>query len=400
MDADDYDLLAYAITNNKKELAKELLAKGCTKTENYLELVKIGYGYPKNKNINGMLLECGGGIQKVMEMAVLVSDAEAVEVLSENGAIATPELLSDAVLGRHIDTVRALLEAGADPNVRVDESLPIEKALKDDQMHIVKLLLQYTKPALVSKIDNIRVREYLPGVKLSSIDNQIDACEEDLKGYSNDDIRMLAGYMGIDCESNTCENLCREMAKKLVYVHSKNGLRVMDAGKCKNYKKKFDKDDIAEIREKIYKKYKKYKDSVADMPVEDLCGMFNMYDELCFGGDIKAQLGELRYTLKFEKSGEDTFTTQGICARGKCAYTITIPVEYFNQIEEGGVTNVAGHKCHDQLECLQRVIEHELAHLVIFVFCRDEFVSGEHGELFMKLVGDLFGHTDHRHYIF
>lgn len=399
MIAEQYDLLVYAITNNKTEIVKELLENECIKHDEYLELLKIALDYPKHTEIIDMLLKCRD-IQEYMVTAVLMSDADAVTKLAENGAKVTPELLHDAVSNRNIDTVKALLKAGADANVPVMDKLPIEWALADEQMHIVKLLLKYTKPALVNKIDNIRVREYIPDSKLVDMSDRIDACEQDLLGYSDPDLKLIAGYAGIDCENNTCENLCRELAKKLIYIHSKDGLKGMDPSKCKNYKKKINKTDMLKIRKKIYKKYKQWKDNVSEMTNEDLCGIFNMYDELCFDGDIKAQLGDFKYTLKFEKSGTETFNTQGICARGKCAYTITIPVEFFKGIESGKVTNVAGHECRDQLECLQRVIEHELVHLVIFVFCRDDFISGEHGELFMKLVKDLFGHTDHRHYIF
>ena len=105
-----------------------------------------------------------------------------------------------------------------------------------------------------------------------------------------------------------------------------------------------------------------------------------------------------KFTLKFKTSGEDTFTTEGICTHKVCDYVVTIPIAYFKGVN--GITNVAGHMCKDQLECLLRVIEHELVHLIIFMFCGDPFITDQHGELFMNMVGDLFGHTDFRHYIF
>ena len=134
------------------------------------------------------------------------------------------------------------------------------------------------------------------------------------------------------------------------------------------------------------------------MTSKDLHNVFTQYDKLCFDGDIEKYVSEANFTLKFRTSGEDTFTTEGICIQKICDYIVTIPIKYFRNVN--GITNVAGHLCKDQLECLLRVIEHELAHLIIFMFCGDQFITDQHGELFMNIVKDLFGHTDFRHYIF
>jgi hypothetical protein len=155
---------------------------------------------------------------------------------------------------------------------------------------------------------------------------------------------------------------------------------------------------LDEIRGEIYELFKEYSDSVSKLGGKDLGELFNAYDERCLNGDVQKYMKDVGYSLEFKTAGEPTFTTEGICTLNGCDYVITIPIGYFKDIK--GTTNVAGHLCKDQLECLMRVMEHELVHLLIFVYCKDIFITDQHGPLFMNLANDMFRHTDHRHYIF
>ena len=234
--------------------------------------------------------------------------------------------------------------------------------------------------------------------KYDTFSEQVEAAFEDLKKYPDAPIKLLAKKMQVkDCEQKTHDALCREVAKKIIYVHS-DKIPSTDNAKCSRYTKKLSSDELDKIRNKVYKEFRKYKDSVTKMSSEELHKLFKRYDELCFDGDIQSYMKNANYSLRFKTSGEDTFTTEGICTYKVCDYTVTIPTEYFGNVKE--MTIVAGHPCKDQLECLLRVIEHELVHLIIFMFCGDPFVTDQHGPLFMNTVRDLFGHTDHRHYIF
>ena len=171
-------------------------------------------------------------------------------------------------------------------------------------------------------------------------------------------------------------------------------------GKCARYTGAFHHKNIHAIRDQIYSKFRRFKDSVYTMTEGDIRDMFLMYDNLYFDGDMTEFMKNHKYTLEFRVSTktESTFVTEGFCNQRICNYTMTIPVDFFKGVK--GRTNVAGQWCDDQLSCLQRVLEHELSHLIVFIFCADPTESDQHGKLFMKIVRDLFEHTDFRHYIF
>jgi hypothetical protein len=205
--------------------------------------------------------------------------------------------------------------------------------------------------------------------------------------YSDKDIELLGQSMGIN--SNNKELIKREVSKKIMDETN---------DKCYYFKKKLSSDCLKNIRSKIYNEHIKFKNSVTKMTSYDLYKIFKSYDNHCFNGDIQQFLKQNNYSLKFKTNGQETFTTEGYCIFNSCNYVITIPVDKFKYVN--GITNVAGDNCKDQLECLQRVIEHEIIHLIIFIFCRNIKVSDQHGSLFMSFVQDIFHHTDHRHYIF
>ena len=238
----------------------------------------------------------------------------------------------------------------------------------------------------------------MPQKMFTTFEEQVQVAFKDLHNYPKAQIILLAEKMQVpNCNKKSHKELCQEVARKLIYVHS-DRLPEQDLAKCSRYSKELDPEELDKIRSTIYKEFRKYRNSVTKMSSNELHTLFKRYDELCFDKDIQKYMKDAKYSLRFKTNGEDTFTTEGICINRVCNYTVTIPTEYFKNVN--GVTIVAGHQCKDQLECLQRVIEHELVHLLIFMFCGDPFVTDQHGPLFMKMANDLFGHTDHRHYIF
>lgn len=168
--------------------------------------------------------------------------------------------------------------------------------------------------------------------------------------------------------------------------------------KCQDYNKKISASNITKYRKIIYDKFSKFKNSVSNVSSRDLQKMFELYDHCFFQSSISEFIEQSHFVLQFKTTGEPTFTTEGTCTSKKCKYVVTIPTHHFNKVN--GITNVAGHLCKDQLECLQRVLEHEIVHLIVFIFCNDTFMTDHHGTLFMKIAKNVFAHTDHRHYIF
>jgi len=49
-----------------------------------------------------------------------------------------------------------------------------------------------------------------------------------------------------------------------------------------------------------------------------------------------------------------------------------------------------GYACYDRLECLLRIIEHEMIHLFMFFFDRETAIKDPHGKEFKKLNGNIF----------
>jgi hypothetical protein len=215
----------------------------------------------------------------------------------------------------------------------------------------------------------------------------MDILIKELNKYKKDDILLLADKFKIYINEQVIINIAK-------YIYDND----TEYNKCYKLKKKLTKDCLNKVRYKIYNDNIKFKDNVSKMNNTDLYKIFKSYDKQCFNGDIEKYLNKKKYSLKFKTGNNDTFSTEGFCIFKNCYYVISIPVDKFKSVN--GLTNVAGDYCKDQLECLQRVLEHEIVHLIIFLFCGDLNVADQHGRLFMSFVGDIFHHTDHRHYIF
>lgn len=160
--------------------------------------------------------------------------------------------------------------------------------------------------------------------------------------------------------------------------------------------KKWNDFKIEENRGIIYKKYKHILNKVSTIDSETLMNLFKDYDDIFFEGDISRNISDLNYSLIFKTDNIHTFTTEGTCSNSICDYTITLPV---SKIIVDSPKIVAGHSCVTDLDCLLRVMEHEMSHLIIFMFCSD-IMDGVHGTLFQKFVKDHFNHTDYYHDIF
>jgi hypothetical protein len=245
-----------------------------------------------------------------------------------------------------------------------------------------------------------------------SYQESVDKSYEDLLNYSEKDIKNLAKKLNITYIDK--DKTAKKIAEKLMYIHRKDipdnsintcpnmkiseisSSEVVISDNHRSYLKRFTDQDIKEKSSIIYSRFIKFKDSVGDLTIEDLENIFKSYDEQFFNGDIERYMKNKKYKLIFKTDGEPTFTTEGVCSNTRCSYIITLPIKKFKK----GAALVGGILCKDQLECLQRAMEHELTHLIIFMFCGDEIISDQHGELYMNMVSGYFRHEDYRHYIF
>lgn len=395
-----------AIMNNDLESVRILLEG--TLSPRVLSRVLIHAIMEGTPQIIEALIEKGAKSKSAISAAISSGNPHVLETLVKRGGYRlNKKRLSQAIALRAVNMVESLLNMGVTPSPS-----DFASAIKDDQWHIVKLMyervpagkLEPEFEAAIAKHFNVKRAQFPNGrggagenMILTSFEEQLSAAYRDLRGYPREEIIATATRMNIDCDGKDMEYICKQVAYKLVYTHNTRIPEADNGGKCMRYTKKIASAKLNEIRRKIYKQFSRFKNSVPKMKPTDLHALLKAYDDTCFNGDILRLMREMKYTIEFKTRGEPTFTTEGICTHTTCEYTITILTEKFSRVN--GITNVAGHMCNDQLECLMRVLEHELCHLIIFVFCTDIYIADQHGPLFINTISELFGHRDVRHYI-
>jgi hypothetical protein len=136
----------------------------------------------------------------------------------------------------------------------------------------------------------------------------------------------------------------------------------------------------------------------------DLHLLFDLYDAQFFAGRIHQLLQISRAPLRFDLSARLTrsagltkrFTPRGAAVGSGVRYEIVISTtllfQTFQDVER--TVRVSGLVCHDRLEALQRIFEHELLHLVEMLAWGESSCTAER---FKGLAWNLFGHTETRH---
>jgi len=188
-----------------------------------------------------------------------------------------------------------------------------------------------------------------------------------------------------------------ELSKRILFLYS-NGLEnIMENPKCLYFTKKYESDWITIHTQQIYNKFIHIQsiDDINEKVIEDI---ITHYDTIWFNNQLTEMMKQNKLTLSIRLNGKKTFNTEGYCFGDNCEYTITVPITILNKVQD--TVSIGGIECNTILECLLRVIEHELTHLVIFIFCDDIFITNDHGELFQKMVYDLFRHTSIYHEIY
>jgi len=132
----------------------------------------------------------------------------------------------------------------------------------------------------------------------------------------------------------------------------------------------------------------------------DLKRLFDEYDHRFFGGNIKETLGDIPLHFGLSKrmtsSGGKTARYTGR-ADGKQWYEISVSTAIlfgcFNGDDHRPIT-ASGIVCRDRLDALQRVMEHEIVHLVEMLLCGKS--SCAHAR-FHSITRRFFGHTENMH---
>ena len=139
----------------------------------------------------------------------------------------------------------------------------------------------------------------------------------------------------------------------------------------------------------------------------DLARLFDLYDERFFQGHIHRALQEQHSLLNFRlaprmtRAGGKTFRWRPqlrqngqmvIPARFEIAISTTLLFQTFRDVQRE--VRINGHICGDRLQALQRIMEHELLHLIEMLVWDESSCKGEN---FKALAHRLFAHTDVTH---
>lgn len=136
---------------------------------------------------------------------------------------------------------------------------------------------------------------------------------------------------------------------------------------------------------------------------EDLHRLFGLYDAAFFDGGLIELVGEatldFRLSKRMTRSGGHTRRRQLQDRRGNVAsteYEIAVSTTLLFQTFEDQHRDVfmSGIECHDRLQALQRVFEHELTHLTELLIWDDSSCAAPR---FQAIAERFFGHTEHHH---
>ncbi|WP_254510324.1 hypothetical protein [Anatilimnocola floriformis] len=132
---------------------------------------------------------------------------------------------------------------------------------------------------------------------------------------------------------------------------------------------------------------------------DDLAFLFAEYDAAYFGGRIKKALGKtpLQFSLssRMTSAGGKTYTTTNRKTRER-RYEIGIStaILYGCFQDDHRPMTACGLACRDRLDALQRIMEHEIVHLIEQIAWAESSCSQPR---FQSITGRFFGHTQHKH---
>lgn len=136
---------------------------------------------------------------------------------------------------------------------------------------------------------------------------------------------------------------------------------------------------------------------------DDLARMIDYYDELIFDGLClslaRADEFTVRWSSRMTSAGGKTTRTiwkSAIGKPGKTTYEIALSSSLLFQTfsEPDEKVRVCGLPCANRLQAMQRIVEHELIHLVEMLVWIDSNCAANR---FQSIANGLFLHTEHRH---
>jgi hypothetical protein len=131
----------------------------------------------------------------------------------------------------------------------------------------------------------------------------------------------------------------------------------------------------------------------------DLELLFSEYDNVFFDGQVKKTLGTIPLYFGFSKrmtssGGKTALHTDRSGRRWyEIAFSTTILFGCFNGEDHRPIT-ASGITCRDRLDAIQRIMEHELVHLIEMLLWGKSSCSQAR---FHSIALRLFGHTENKH---
>lgn len=172
--------------------------------------------------------------------------------------------------------------------------------------------------------------------------------------------------------------------------------------------KQFSPEEIAGRTREIYDsvlRESEYFDvaNFAAVAPRDIERLFDLYDRLFLDGGCRKLLGDtplhFRLSKRMTQAGGKAACRELRDDRGKVLrteYEIAVSTTLLFQTfrEDHRPVVMSGIECRDRLAALQRVIEHEMTHLVeMLVWVTSSCAAPR----FQSIANRFFGHTDHRH---
>jgi len=98
--------------------------------------------------------------------------------------------------------------------------------------------------------------------------------------------------------------------------------------------------------------------------------------------------------------GDELAERAGECHeyRKKCIYVIYINIDLIKRtFAQHKLQYMNGIIVHNPLECLINLVQHELLHVINFVYCPKDIKKVHHPQIFCNIAYNLFGHTAYYH---
>jgi len=134
----------------------------------------------------------------------------------------------------------------------------------------------------------------------------------------------------------------------------------------------------------------------------DIQTLFGCYDDLYFDGLLSRATADVplgfRVSSRMTRAGGKTSSWRKCrnapIERFEIAISSTLLLQAFEAGQIERAIHVTGIECHNRLEALMRVMEHELVHLSELLGWGD---SSCRQDRFQTIAWQTFGHTDHQH---